>query len=274
MNRRTFLRRSILTSGFTVIMPGGIAAAQQQNGSGGNGRLFLLLRHYTVTPGAPGQRFDAYFRDALIPAANRRGITPVGVFSAWFGPESLSGRYLLLPAPSADLLLDLDAELERDAAYAKASAEFLAGPSTQAPFTRVDAALMRTIDRLPGIRVPDRLARPNTRIFELRTYSQPTLAAHRRKVSMFEEGEAAVLASCGFNGVFHAVNLVGAGVAGASLPSLTYMWVYGNLQEREQAETAWGASKDREALFAQPRFADTPSTISNIILRPAPYSQL
>jgi hypothetical protein len=279
MNRRIFLQRSFAVSAAAVsaqtvaasVSAQTVAASQER---GRRGLLYVLVRHYTVMPGTGAQRCDAYFRDAFIPAASRLGLTPIGAFSAWFGPESLSGRYLLVPAPTADVLLNLDVELARDAEYMNAAADFLNAPASQPSFIGLESSLLRTMDRLPGLSVPDRLGRPNRRIFELRTYAQPTYGAHRRKVAMFEEGEADVLAKCGFNAVFHAVNVIGPGVPGASLPALTYMWVYGDLQERERAEVAWGASEDRKMLFANPKFADTPSTISNIILQPTAYSQL
>src|SRR6266513_4761380 len=261
MNRRTFLTASLVAPALR-----GSSAAGQTPVTIDQKPKFVQLRHYTVAPGG-AQACDAYFRDALIPAANRHGISPVGVFTAWFGPESLSGRYLVLPGDSLEMVATLDAVLADDDGYMRAAAAFLDAPAGQAPFTRLETSLLRTMRRLPAFAVPATFVNSKSRLFELRTYVQPTAAAHARKVAMFEEGEAAILAKCGFNAVFHGVNLIGSGFPGSGLPSLTYMWVYPNLAQRQAAEEAWGASEDRRTFFALPKYANTPSTISNIILQ-------
>jgi len=266
MHRRTFLTSSLVAPMLRT------ASATAQS-SPAPTQKFVQLCHYTVAPGG-AQTLDAYFRDALIPAANRQGVSPIGVFTSWFGPESLSGRYLLLPGDSLDTIARLDAVLAADDVYARAAAGFLDAAPAQSPFLRLETSLVQTMRRLPAFGVPAEFANSKTRLFELRTYVQPTLASHARKVAMFEEGEANILAKCGFTAVFHGINLIGSGFPGAGLPSLTYMWVYPNLAQRQAAEEAWGASEERRTFFALMKYANTPSTISNIILQPASYSQM
>lgn len=233
------------------------------------GRSYYLWRHYEIAPGIGGQACDEYFQGALIPAANRLGIRPVGAFNAWFAPTYALGKYLLLPSESVELLANLDARMAEDPDYLEPAEAFLAAPVAQPPFVRMESTLMRAMAAFPGLSLPENSSENDDRIFEFRVYEQPTEQAHSTKIDMFENGEDEVLRSVGFDAIFYAKNLVG-----TRLPSLSYMWIYDSLDERQNAERRWFSSQDAAALFADPRWAGSNSVFGNIILRPTPYSQI
>jgi NIPSNAP len=265
MNRRRFLGSALAGVGATTAITRDAVSASAV----GEGRLFYLWRHYELAPGVGGQACDEYFRDALIPAANRLGVRPIGAFNSWFAPTDALGKYLLLPSESVEVLATLDARLAEDAVYAAAAQQFLAAPVAQPPFVRMASSLMHAMPRFPKLTIPERLAMKPGRIFEFRIYEQPTEKAHAAKMDMFQNGEDDFLRKVGFSAIFYAKNVIG-----ERLPSLSYMWIYDSLEQRQRAEEAWVASEDRAALFANPRFAGSNSIFGNIILRPTAYSQI
>ena len=72
-------------------LAGGAALAQPAE------KQILELRLYKVAPGEKRARLDAFLANAAIPALNRIGITPVGVFG-WDDPKK-GDLYVLLPHP-------------------------------------------------------------------------------------------------------------------------------------------------------------------------------
>ena len=271
MERRDFLAYSLTSSALAA----GAALPTEGAQAAPKGDLFIQIRRYSFEPVGNMKVMDDFLRDALIPASNRLGIAPVGVFNSWFGPDSLSGKWVLLVGPSVETLATLDLRLADDAEFMKAGAPFLAAPIKDPAFSHLETSLLKTMPRLPGVSVPAELAKSPKRIFELRTYVQPTDASHQLKVALFQDGgEAESLKRAGFHAVFHAVNLVGSGMPGSSLPSLTYMWVYESLAARQEAEDVWMASPDMHTVMSNPKYAATSNVISNVIMKPTSYSQL
>jgi len=116
MDRRQFLTSSLAASALS-------AGQQAPGGTGGAGREYYQLRRYSLQNGPQRKLADGFFRDALIPALNRLGIRPIGIFSAVIGPESPS-LYVLMPGTSVETLVTADFRLENDAEYLKAGAPF------------------------------------------------------------------------------------------------------------------------------------------------------
>jgi hypothetical protein len=271
MQRREFLASSLVASGLAAEVSARSAQAQQTEK---RSPLFIQVRHYMLGPVGNAKLCDDFFRDALIPAANRLGISPVGVFNGWFGPDTAT-KWVLLVGPSLETVATLETHLSRDPEYMKTAAPFLNAPVAQPPFSRMESSLLQTLPELPGVAVPAALAKAEKRIYELRTYVQPTYLSHDLKADLFQAGgEAESLNKAGLNGVFFAENLIGSGIPGSSLPGITYMWAYASLADRQKGEEVWGASPETHAVMGNPKYAGVPSVISNIILRPAPYSQL
>jgi hypothetical protein len=265
MERRTFLAG---TMGSSIVSAATSVSAHVRKPAAPDTPYYYLIRRYTMANGNPALT-DGFFRDALLPAAGRLGIAPIGVFTSWFGDESLSGKIVLLPGRSLEVLADLERHLSADADYMRIGAPFLGAHIKEAPFQRLHSTLLRAIPGLKQMELPATLLAQKNRLFELRHYEQPTYASHDLKVQMFAEGEAHLLDSSGLTGVMYAVDIIG-----DRLPRLTYMWVYSDLGEREKAEARFFAMPERKSFFDLPRYAGVPSAIYNNILRPTDYSQI
>ncbi|MEV4581572.1 NIPSNAP family protein [Nonomuraea jabiensis] len=236
---------------------------------------FYLLRVYdTPLVGDIGRSganplLDDYLANTLLPALDRLGCGPTGVFVTWVGQESLTRRVVITGGPDLALLADLDHHLDLDDSYRSAADPFVNADNDRPPFGRIHSTLLRAMPSLARLHTrPDLVGNPN-RLFELRRYYSPTLGSHERKVEMFVEGEADILDRTGLTGVMYASDLVG-----SDLPCLTYLWCYEDLATREAGEARWFANPEAHEFFSRDRYKNTRSTISNEILKPLPYSQV
>ncbi|HEY2820137.1 MAG TPA: NIPSNAP family protein [Candidatus Acidoferrum sp.] len=233
-------------------------------------RLYYELRRYQLVDGPQKKICDAFFQNAFIPAANRAGITPVGVFNLTVGPGT-PAMYVLLPSASLEALVNLEAHLASDAQYMSAGTPFLSAPAVAPAYQRIESQLMIAFEKIPGVTLPTATATNAARVFELRTYESPSDLDHKRKVEMMQSGEEKIFDKAGFTQVFYGDTLIG-----GHLPNLTYMLSFESLATRDQHWSAFATSPDWKAMQANPRYAfeDIVSNITNLILTPAPYSQI
>ncbi len=238
--------------------------------AGGKGREYYELRRYQLQSGPQHPLADAYFRDALIPALNRLGISPVGVFSIDIGEGSPS-LTVLMPSASLETLVTAEFRLEQDAEYLKAGAPFLNAPAKQPAYVRMESSLMLAFEGMPKLTVPRATAEHGARVFELRTYESPTDQDHKRKVEMFNSGEFDIFEKAGFWQVFY-----GDTVVGSRMPNLTYMIGFPDLAERAKMWKAFGSVPEWKKLSGSARynFEEIVSNITNVILSPTAYSQI
>jgi len=289
MQRRTFLTSSLAAAAlsaasgsesvakstrrlYSTAKANPAASADSQSGSSATAgkRLYYELRRYQLTSGPQKKICDAFFQNALIPAANRAGITPVGVFNLTIGPET-PVIYVLLPSASLDTLVNLEAHLAGDAQYMSAGTPFLSAPAAAPAYQRIESQLMIAFEKIPGITLPAATATNAARVFELRTYESPSDLDHKRKVEMMQSGEEKIFDKAGFTQVFYGDTLIG-----PRIPNLTYLLSFESLATRDQHWTAFATSPEWKAMQANPRYAfdEIVSNITNLILTPAPYSQI
>ena len=266
MNRRKFLTASAAGLGASKLN----ISALQNNATDGKSHEYYELRRYHVQSGRQQEITDAFLRDALVPALNRLGISPVGVFNVEVGEQSPQ-YHVLLPAASVDVLATAEARLGADAEYLKAGALFLSAPADQPAMVRMESSLMVAFEGWPKLKLPEATAGHKERLFELRTYESPSDQDHRRKVEMFNSGEFEVFEKAGFWQVFFGDVLIG-----AKLPCLTYMVGFPNLAERVSEWKTFGSLPEWKKLTGSPRysFESIVSNITNTILRPTEYSQI
>jgi hypothetical protein len=286
MLRRTFVANSLVAAAMSAAAADSNAAsssvsransgagAASQASAGGSGttkqRLYYELRRYQLVNGPQKKICDAFFQNALIPAVNRLGITPVGVFNLAVGPGT-PAMYVLLPSASLDALVNLEAHLAGDAQYMSAGNAFLSATAVAPAYQRIESQMMIAFEKIPGITLPAATATNAARVFELRTYESSGESTHKRKVEMMQSGEELVFAKAGFTQVFYGDTLIG-----PRIPNLTYMLSFESLAARDQHWTAFVTSPEWKAMLTNPRYADEEivSNISNFILMPAPYSQI
>jgi hypothetical protein len=274
MDRREFVSAALVTGG--AFLPGTDLSAREQGSGAGRGQdrtsEYYELRRYHLRRGPGQQVVDAYLREAALPAWQRAGAGPIGVFSVMIGADSPS-FYVVIPHKSLDAFGAMPERLAADAAYQSAGAAYLNAAATQPAFVRIETTLARAFDTMPHLELPfgggENGKKP--RIFELRTYESHSEKAGRKKIEMFNTGEIAIFRRVGLQPVFFGETLVG-----QKMPNLTYMLVYEDMAAHDKQWSAFSADPDWKKLSTSPGFADADivSNISNMYLRPTAYSQI
>ena len=211
-----------------MLAASGTALASTLNGRAaetapGTGREFYELRLYHLRRGPMQKRFDDFYRNAAIPAMNRAGISPVGVFSVMAGPDSPT-MYVLLPHKSIETFATSIERVRAEGDYQKAGSEFINAPPGDPSYVRVESTLMAAFEGMPKLEVPGLTAERKSRIFELRTYEAHSKKANKKKIEMFNKGEIEIFRRVGLTPVFFGETLIG-----TKLPCLTYMLVFENM---------------------------------------------
>lgn len=268
MKRRDLLassRAASASAGMAYGEPAGEGQGMGLAGSG-QGREFYELRYYQLHRGPGVQLTNDYLREAAIPALNRAGIKPVGVFEMLVGPESPS-LYVLIPHPSASSLMTAWERVREDKEYQERGAGFLNAPASNPPYVRVQSEFMVAFETHPRITPPAQ----GPRVFELRTYDNATKRANLTKIKMFNTGEIDIFKKVGFHPVFFGEKLIG-----PRWPNLTYMLASESVEDRNKHWAAFGADPDWKKLRSTPGYSDDEivSNITNVLLRPAAYSQV
>jgi NIPSNAP len=268
MKRRDFLKSSVAAAG--AVAAGPLFQAQAAESAAGGARRFYELRRYQLRRGPMQRRFADFYRHAEIPALNRLGIAPVGVFTVMFGPESPS-MYVLIPHQSAESFATALDRVRGDAEFQKAGAEFINAPATDPSYIRVESSFMVGFESFPRVEVPSEVAAHRSRMFELRTYESHSKKANKKKIEMFNTGEIAVFRRAGLRPVFFGETLIG-----PRMPNLTYMLVFEDMAEHDRCWGRFGSDPEWHKLSTRPGYTDPEivCNISNLFLRPAPYSQI
>ena len=263
MQRRRFLATSLAASAAALSQ----ASAQQP---GTSSRLFYELRRYSLITGPQMSKLtEAYLENALIPAANRQGVKPIGAFHLEYGPET-PATYLLLPHSSADSLVYLQSRLQNDETYQQASSPFRAAAADRPAFARIDSQLLQAFESFPTIHVP--ATGKGQRIFQMRTYESPTAKTHDLKIEMFGKGgELEIFHNVGFEPVFF-----GESVIGPRQPNLTYMLTFKDLNDLTAKWDKFRVDPAWKKLSANERYGSEAlvSNITNLVLSPTSYSQI
>lgn len=265
MQRRQFLGSSLTASALALN-----AGAAQTAAAGGGGRQYYELRKYHLQSGPQEKLTDAYLEHALIPALNRMGMTPIGAFSLYLGPEQPT-LYLLIPASSLETLVTAEMQLAHDQQFLEAANPFWTAPAKEPAFERIESQLMIAFEGYPQLTLPPATATKGNRVFQLRIYESPSHAAHIRKVEMFHAGEFDIFKKAGFWNVFFSDTIVG-----PRLPNLTYMVSFPDLAQMNDLWKAFSSDPDWKKLVSSPKFNYEPivSNIASLILNPKSYSQI
>lgn len=264
MDRRQWIKGSALAAAAATVNTG---LLQAQGTATASGREYYLIRRYKLNSGPQAAVAAKYFQEALLPALGRMGLGPVGVMALTYGSETPT-TFVIIPSTDLTKLAQLDLLLAQDEAFTKAAGAFWSVTAPLPPFERVSSSLSIAFEGFPKLMVPAK----EPRILQLRTYESPTYAAHVRKVEMFHKGEFDFFAQAGAKNVFFSDNLIG-----ARGPSLTYMLAHKDLAAMDANWKAFAAVPGWIKLSHDPRYATDPPTVSgvdNLVLTPAPYSQI
>lgn len=260
MKRREFLAASGLTA--TAALLQDVDAAAMPSGD----QQYLELRHYEFASAEKQQSFDVFLANAVIPALNRQGIKPVGVFND-AGEKGEAGLRVLIPHPSLESVITSNTKMLADSLFVQAGGEILNCPKNDPAYTRFNSSLLLAFDQCPHVEVP---SRKDTRIFQLRIYESHNAIMAKRKVEMFNTGgEINLFRRTGINPVFF-----GESIVGSAMPNLTYMVGFDDAEAQKKAWDTFGKHPDWEKMKADPYYADTVSNITNLVLRPSASSQI
>jgi len=233
-------------------------------------REYYELRLIHLRRGPQVERMNSFLREALIPALNRAGVRAVGAFEVAMGPDSPT-IYLLAPFSSLDAWAETDEKIAKDDAFHQAGAAVINAPASDPAFVRMESSLLTAFEGMPKLEVPAGAAEHRPRLFELRTYESHSGKAHAKKMEMFNNSEIAIFRRTGLQPIFFGDTLIG-----TRQPQLTYMLVFESPEARERNWGQFIADPEWKKLSTTPGYTDaeTVTSITNVLLRPAAYSQI
>jgi hypothetical protein len=156
-----------------------------------------------------------------------------------------------------------------DAEFLSKGAALLDAPADAPAFQRVESSLLQAFSGMPKLETP--VKNPG-RVLQLRIYESPSVKTGQKKIEMFNDaGEIAIFRRTGLHPVFF-----GEALLGDRLPNLTYMLAF---ERREQLDANWKtfvSDPEWKTLSQRAEYADKAilSKITNLILKPAEYSQI
>jgi hypothetical protein len=259
-------RRHFLAASAASLAPlGALNLAQAAESTAGKRDLYEL-RQYVLENEDQKNQLDGFLKDAALPAWNRIGINPVGVF---YPAKDLSPVYVLLRHQSVESVITSTQKLLADADFLKQGAEFMNAPAEKPAFKRMESSLLLAFKGYPEISRP--ITSPG-RIFQLRIYESPSVKTGQKKIEMFNDaGEIAIFKRVGLHPVFFGEALIG-----QKMPNLTYMLSFESEEEQKANWGKFGRDPDWQRLSKMSEYSDKAILcgITNLPLKPAAYSQL
>jgi hypothetical protein len=231
---------------------------------------YYEIRSYKLDDAADVEAIDQYLSKALLPALDRSGIGPVGVFTNSKDDQSGSRRIVVvIPFTSADAVASVRARVEADPKYlADAKAYLDRGPDNP-PYDRIESELLVAMECMPQLKVPDGSLDNPDRVYEFRIYESANERLGNLKVDMFNSGEVPIFLDCGIQPIF-----IGQAVVGPYTPNLSYLTMYPSEQARIEAWKAFRVHPDWLVLKEVAKYAGTVSKIHKYVLVAKPYSQM
>jgi len=256
------MRRTAILTAFSaaLVLTAGLRADHH------NEQQYLEFRTYHLSSAAELPKVDTYLDQGLLPALERQGIGPVGVFTEQ-APEGAPNVYLLIPLSSIEQFSAMQGKLDADAAYQTAAAEYFNTPQKEPRFSRIESELLLSFKAFPRAHVPEQKKQGKPRLFELRSYESHSEKMGAVKVEMFNSGEVPIFLDCGIQPVF-----MGRVLSGPKMPNLTYMTVYSDEDHLKEAWSKFGPHPDWQKLKAVEKYQGTVSKIHKTLLTPRPYS--
>ena len=257
MNRRAFIKYSSIGSLAAV---GGAGTSQLY---GASGRDYFEIRNYEFETAEQAAAFEAFMGKSGVPALNRVGISPVGVFVP---EEGFSPITLLLRHKSVDVLVGLTEKLIQDKQIT--GTKVYDAPASSPAYTRMESSLFVAFSGMPELEVP---VKGEGRVFQLRIYESPSVRTGQKKIEMFNRGEIEIFRKTGLHPVFFGEALVG-----SKMPNLTYMLSFKSREEQAANWKRFVSSPEWKKLSSVPEYADEKilSGITNLLLKPSASSQI
>ena len=269
------MKRRDFTAGTAAGLGLGLSSLAQGQTAATAPRQLIELRIYSFANAEKQAAFARFLGEAGVPALNRAGVNPVGIFQLDRDnnpkPEQVSlaetDLVVALPFDGIDTMLKLPAALDADEAYQEAGKDILQAPKGDPAYLRINTALLLSFDDCPRVEVP---SLSENRVLQLRVYESRNADRALRKMEMFNQGgEIALFRKVGMTPV-----LFGQRFAGDRMPNLTYMLSFEDADKQKAGWEAFIQSPEWDALKNDPKYAETVSRITNDNLRPLPGSQI
>jgi hypothetical protein len=229
---------------------------------------YYELRIYSTKSEEQQKLVSDYWQSAAVPAYNRMGIQPVGVFTE-LQDSPTNKIYVLVPFDSLDAFAAIPARLASDAAYQAAATDYMGRPKSSPAFERIESSLNIAFDSMKKLVPPTSAAEKKPWIFELRTYQSPSESKGINKVQMFNSGEVPLMQEVGLSPVFFSQTLVG-----SQMPNLVYMVSGENMEEHQKHWKGFMGAPAWKSLSGDPQYKDNVSRVISIFLKRTAASQI
>jgi hypothetical protein len=227
MQRRSFVRS---LAGAGLLAQANVPAGAQP--AAGKTRLYRLDYFY-YQQGDQATRLNQFFSSqAPLIAKHTRAC---GVFTAVMAPRTQAMLVLTGHASSEDMAA-ASAQIESDAGYQKAHAEFENG--AEPPYDSWQRVLLQATAFSPEI-APLAEKPKSPRYFELRIYHSPTARQLAMVHERFAGPEIQIFHRSGVHPILYADTVIG-----PDMPNLTYLIPFASLADREKAWDAFGADPE------------------------------
>jgi len=236
-----------------------------------DGKQFYEVRSYVLGEKGDADAIDGYLQNALLPALERQGIGPVGVFTNAPSDSERNPRVVVtvIPYASVDLISKINATVEADGQFQSDAKEYLGRGPKESPYQRIQSELLVAMKCWPEVKVPEEALGNQERVFELRVYESANERIGHLKVEMFNEGEVPIFLDCNITPIF-----IGQAVVGQYTPNLTYLTMYPSDDARKESWKQFFRHPDWKVLSGLEKYKGTVSKIHKYVLSPKSYSKM
>jgi hypothetical protein len=251
-----------------VLVCAGLPAVAEHHG-GGHARQYFEIRTYSFSNAAQHAVVANYWEKAAIPAMERLGIGPIGVFTEFDTKKELELPRLvvLIAYDSIEQFASLKAKLGADEAYLEAGEAYLMADEDSPAYSRIESTLLYAFAAAPQVRKTDT---SKDRIFEYREYEAHSEYSSYMKVKMFEDVEVDVFDEVGFTSVFFGDTLIG-----KNRPSLIYMLAFDDMADKGNDWKTFVESEIWDKVSNDEKWENAGvSHVTSIMLRPTSFSQI
>ncbi len=234
-------------------------------------REFYAIKIYHLKNHSQQEQTSQYLKEAYLPALHRMGIQHVGVFEPVKNDSSYGKLiYVLIPFRSLTALTSLNQQLEKDRKFKQDGSDYLNAAYNEPPYERIETIILEAFPEHPVLTLPKLNNPPSDRIYELRSYENPTEELSRSKIDMFNYGaELSIFKKLNFNAVFY-----GEVLAGPKMPNLMYLTTYEDMKSRDAHWKAFSNDPKWKELVGMKKYQHNVSHADIIFLHPADYSDI
>ena len=157
---------------------------------------YYELRVYSTKSEKQQKLVSDYWQNAAVPAYNRMGIQPIGVFTE-LQDSPTNKIYVLIPYDSLDVFAAIPGQAGCRCRLPEGRRRIPGRPKSDPAFERIESSLHVAFDGMKKLAVPPSSAEKKPWIFELRTYQSPSESKGDNKVKMFNSGEVTLMQEVG-----------------------------------------------------------------------------